>query len=475
MTSRGCVLLPLAAAFAAPLGAQVTVYRSQPDAIWWRAQTVGARYYVRGGDTSRMTWNDVSVARSRWSGGDPMRLLIEVHELGPVPAIREDTLAVLASGRVVELNGRAPGQAQSYLYDVLPRLPEPPRRLRPGTSWADSLIVVHHPPASLSREVRESRLHARVTRELDTLGTRAIEVLQAGTLRLQVAEVDSASRDTLYFVGDGPLEGRWYFDVRRGTFLGNVASFDIRGASWTTRPGLTDTVPTGQSKRWSNHQIPAERAARMIRPLPRGDTLIATDEYEAPRSLHIVARAPDSLALGVIRDDGSVGTATAWYGAAGDLRRLEVLWTDSTGAMRRFGLIRHGDSLTLGGTKTRVAVPEGLWAVSDEGLSHLLVPLLRRLHPEQAYEVQVFWLSAGHWGRVSVRGRPLAGGTLWALQSEGSDVLDVLLIDDAGDMLTVVRTNREAVLISQAAPPAASPRYARYERLTAVLQQQPQR
>ncbi len=464
---RALPLLPLLASLAGPLPAQAPVrYATQGDTSWFQSHNTFTMYFVRGGDTLGRPASHLKVQRHAWTGPGALEIQSLLLDVGR--AVTTESLSLAPAGRVRAINGRRPADTPRGMYDVLPRLPEPVRALGPGTAWTDT-IAISGSTASGPVVYRAERRY-RVTRLLDTLGVRALEI--AGEGRLRYADsywVDSAAGQTLSLDVEGPLSQRFWFDPARGRFLGQEWTMDLRGRG--VLPGGRDTVPAGLRSSDIVRRIAPERASRLMRPLRGADTLVSTRDG-AEVLLHVSGRSGDTVSAALATGDGKVGTATLLLGPGAVPSAFEVLWTDSTGTDRRVSLGIRGDSVLLDadGRTARDVVPPVPWAVADEGMDELAVPMLLRLPRDgEQRTVGLYRPLRDRWESATAQVRELASGFVALLQMDGDSVPTVLFIGRDGVLLASARGDRRR---DETAPRRSGSHRAALERLIAEMRRE---
>lgn len=443
-------------------------YRPSRDTAFAQSLNVFTMYVVRDGDTLGRPAHKFSVERWHWTGDG--RLVLHRTNLDTERRAASDTLRLTPGGRVLTINGRPPASTPRGQYDWLPRLPEPVRALRPGVAWTDSIAIEQD--TAPGRIVYAATRRWRITRTLDTLGVRAaVEAVAEGTMRYRDTWwSDSAAGRTWWLDVSGPFTDRFWFDPRAGRLLGREWSMHLVGMAGLPRdslPGI-DTLPAGLRSASIDRRTTAVRAAQLTRALPGTDTLVRLENGVAVL-LHVSARTADTLEVALARADGMVGTVRAVLGPDGRPRRYEGLWTDSTPDVRRHQVRVEGDSVVTGGGRARRAAPQGAWAVADDGMDELLVPALRSMaRTSTPHGLLIYRPYPDRWDSATVRLRPVSGGAVAVMHTEGEAVPTVLIFTDDGALLAVAKQTPEHV--TEATPSTGSARGLQLERILAELQ-----
>ena len=430
-------VLALTMALAGQVSAQQPAgYRPSPDSSWIESLNIFKMYFVRGGDTLGNWVHALSIERHRWLGGGSTLELRQLR-LDAGRKVDSDTLTLSPSGRVLAINGKEPGATPRGQYDALPRLPDPPRALRPGDTWDDSIRIEGATASGIV--VYAGARNYRVVRSLDTLGARdALEVSAEGALRYRDGYwADSAAGRSMWIDVSGLMTGRFLFDTARGRLLGNEWSMHLRGtAGLPNQSGGEDTVPAGLNSSNVERLVSAERAAALSRPLGTGDTLVSYARGGAEILVHVGSRHGDTLRVAMARNDGMMGTARAVINDNGAPIGYHALWTDSTG--HRNHRVEVAQGKVIAGSARR-DVPATPWAVADYAMDHLVVPMLRSMPADdEPRPITIYRPYPDKWDTGTARIRPIPGGFLGIILMEGAEQPDVLVMSDQWRLVAVV-------------------------------------
>lgn len=446
----GSAALSLCAAFTAsaqqPASYQATAtprsyYASNPHHLYW----------VRGGDTVGTPITAAYFEQQEW-GADAAGLRIRVRQLGGLPRSEKvDTFRVTSNGRVVSINGDS--ATLRGRTDLLPRLPDPIRPLVPGTEWSDSVGTFRR--AIAGDYVYMATRRYRVTRQLDTLGRRLVEIENDGYVRYRDEfRADSAAGTYSWLDVAGPERGSVLLDVEDGTVLLRRWEMQLSGVGGL--PEARDTLPAGLRSAYRQALISDSVARLAMRPLPVGDTTV-TVSGGSLLFLHTVRSSGDTVSSSFVRADGLIGTVFAVY-EGGRPQLVRTLWTDSTGA-RRTEITARGSSLEVRDSTSRtVRIPREHWAIADYAMSEHLVPLFRSLPADgQPRQIAVYRPVPARWDERRVVIQAIPEGIVATIQGPGPEEGEVHLVLANGDLLFVETMGRSS---AQRLPPPASTRFA---------------
>lgn len=424
------LLAPLAARAQAPAR-----YQAQADTQWVETSNPFRMYWVRGADTlGQGEIHSVSVESHVWrAAGERLEVVSRQLSLDVGRVDKVDTTTVLPNGVVVLINRRPPGVGSRT--DFVLHLPAAP--LAVGTEWADSLYG--DTAAAAGHTTYAVKRTLRVTRMLDTLGTRVAEVSGRGTVRYRDAfAIDAEGSRFAWLDVTGPADETFWFDVRRGRELGRRWSMDLRGTgAIPNASGGMDTLPAGLlSKEWQR-VVSAERAHLLARVLPGRDTTLTIAD-NGPILLHTVERSTSTVRSGMGRNDGLVGTARSDF-AAGRVTGYAATWTDTAAAAvtQRITVTAQGLRVQREGHHdTTLALPAGgVWGIADYAMQEHLVPVLLPMATGQETPIHVYRPTAAHWDQGTVQVRRAGGIFVATLRMEGAQDPELLIITPEGDLL----------------------------------------
>jgi hypothetical protein len=421
-------ILPLLALLlaAAPAGAQAR-YRPQPDTLFYEGMNPFHMYAVRGGDTLGLPVRAFSVRRQVWR--DSAGLLV----------VRERSDEVQVRGSTRWYSGRftprgvpvlAPGEGGALDRLTLPlRLPAD-GDLREGRVWHDT-VDDNRPTVDGGEYVYQLSHELRVERVADTLGARMALVRGTGRLRYrQAAGPDSAGGPGWWMDVTGPVDETFLFDLDAGRLAGREWWMDLRGVSGLPDgAGGADTVPAGLLSKDTTRLVSAERARRVGRDLPVGDTTV-TAAAQGDILLHTVRREGPSIESAFRLNDGTTMSVRARH-EDGRAVRYALLHTSP-----------HGPVLerTVELRDTTLALPEGAWTVSDGGMDEHLAPALARMAAdgEDEGEIAILRPFTLEWTRAQVQVFPVEDAYAALLLTEPDGIRDarmILFVTKEGDLL----------------------------------------
>ena len=422
-------------------------------------------YLVLDGDTTGSPLRALSVEREEWTATDSgFHVIVDDHPLSLSGSITRDTLDVAANGRVRSINGMS-----EYLrgrHDFVPRFPTPPRSLRTGDSWADTVRTEMQGPAGEYTFIVTRRY--TVTRQLDSLDRRMAEIEAQGIVRYRDAFwVDSTAGASVWMDVSGPLDERILFDSERGELVLQAWSMTLKGRGG--RNESADTVPAGLISAQERVLIASERAELLLRPLPVGDTSVTVRLGAEVGNifLHTVRRQGDTISSGLLRADGTKGTTHAAY-RDGRPTRFRALWTDTSITPRSITIDRRGDSLAIeDGNGSVTGITTSHWAIADYGMPEHLVPLFMSLPLNDTTIVAVYRPVPAKWDTLTVvTSRAPAGLVVLAQDGQDPAAQTMYIIVDDGDLLFAQSTKGNG---SQLVPQPGSPRRERLEKVFSQL------
>lgn len=188
-------------------------------------------------------------------------------------------------------------------------------------------------------------------------------------------------------------------------------------------------------------RIVAVFAARAMRTLPAGDTLVSW--YGHPVLFHTVARSANRIRTGMVRADSLLGTAQVEW-QAGRVVRALATWTRGDSTEAEVALTVQNDSIRVAGTtSSSCPVPSHPWGVADYGMEDLLVPTLSSLPPSASdTRVEVYRPYAAKWETLQVSRRPIGDGALYELR-EKDGKRDWWLVSPAGALVQIRREGQD--------------------------------
>jgi hypothetical protein len=427
------VCLGSALGHAAMSAQTVASYRAQAETLCVELRNPYRMYWVRGRDTVGEDHMDLTIERQVWRA-DSLNLVADIIQSTLTVARRShtDTFTVSPLGRVIRIDGRAPGLNDRV--DLLLGLPATP--LTVGSTWGDTIDSRAVGPAGQHLYVVQRQY--RVTRQVDTLGSVATEVQAKGTVHYRDAWwVDSTAGSYAWVDVAGPVTESYWFDSSRGRLLARYWSMDLRGQGGAPDTmHVTDTVPAGLRSQEVQSPVTSQRAAILTRSLPGGDSSMSLNQGAI--LLHTVEREPSAVESGMARNDGLVGTARSTF-MQGIPQTYEALWTDSSAAPTRQRIVRRDAVLEVsrtGAHDTTIAVPTGVWGIADYAMQEHLVPILLQLPRDGASRpLAIYRPYAGHWDRAAAGVRVVAGVYLVTIVPGDSGKAAYFLITPDGDLL----------------------------------------
>lgn len=426
---RGPQRIGLAAAIclAAPTAAQAPRYHAPEDTVHHRTVNPYLLYWITGKDTVGTPAHALSVESRAWSeDGSGLDVRVSERSLDPNRTEQRHHFRLTPQGRVVAIDGAPPGlRAQ---IDFVPRLPDVP--LRPGASWVDTAGSGGDDHYAF-RIVRTYR----VVREADTLDARAVLLSAEGRVWYRDAWQEGGWAGRWLDVS-GPITETVWFDAEAGQVLSREWSMDLRGRGGLSgAPG--DTVAAGLRSASRERRISRDHARLLGRDLPGRDT-----SYTAAGGsllfLHTTGLRGDTLASGMVRWDGLVGTAETVF-ADGRPVAYEAVWTDSAAAVVRHRLVSREGVLHVsrtGAADTILTPPAELWGIADFAMGEHLGPLLASLpFGDTGRRIAIYRPYAGRWQMGTIRTRKAGEGVLAVLQMDDEAEPTALVFNPSGGIL----------------------------------------
>jgi hypothetical protein len=240
--------LPLLALAAPAAAQQVPVYHASPEPVVVEATNPHLMYLLAGNDTVGRPVEPVTIERQRWSEEDGrLVVIVEQETLRPGRSVTTDTLRLDPDGRVVAVDGKAPGL--HVRIDFVPRLPAAPLSI--GTRWTDTLHVRGDGPAG--EHVYEVVREHRAVRMLDTLGASVIEIASRGEVHYRDGWWADATETARTWIDvRGPVVERAGYDPARGRLVYRSWWMDLRGMGGAPGPNGEIQLPAGL--RSASHQ-----------------------------------------------------------------------------------------------------------------------------------------------------------------------------------------------------------------------------
>jgi hypothetical protein len=215
----------LVSANAAP-AQQVPVYAPPSETVFVESINPHLMYWVVGPDSVGTPVESVTLETQRWTrSGAQLEVIVRQESLLPEESVGIDTFRIEPDGRVASINGAPP--ALQGRVDFLPRLPA--RELRVGAGWADTLRTVTEGAAG--EHVYAVSRQYRVTRSVDTLDTRVVEIVAEGEVHYRDGWWADPARTVAAWIDvRGPVVERIGFDPARGQVVYRGWWMDLKGS-----------------------------------------------------------------------------------------------------------------------------------------------------------------------------------------------------------------------------------------------------
>ena len=448
-------------------------------------------YWVRGRDTSGYSVAAFLVSSERWVPDRSGSLVfIKRTDVNVGRESRGDTIHVDPRGHSTKprIGSREPETVEFTL-----RLPPAGTALKPGVTWLDTVRAGGRGSGGPSRVPHTYDLTRtmRVTRVVDTLGARALEVVGDGTLHNTDAWWgDSSAGSFGWFDVTGPDHETYLYDPAAGRVLAHRAHFDLRGVGGAPRGAGTDTAAAGLVASDWIRAISRTQAQLALRQLPGPDTsftfTVTNGAVQGVIFVHterLLDTATGSIVdAGFGRNDGMVGTVHATY-ARSRLVAYDALWSDSTLVPVHHRISVRGDTLHLRAdaaldtmplppVDTTLIAPRPRWAVADYGMLEFLSPLARSFAADtMRHDIAVFRPTPRHWdlGTLAVKpiGHGAAAGLLAVLTFSDDSGPTILVLSPDGTLLYAENSGPTG---ARRAPKASSHREAEFVALRRQLQ-----
>lgn len=408
-------------------------YQAQVDTLHYELTNPYRMYWVRGADTVGGWVRERSVESQAWrTAGPKLRVVVAQLSLNVQRRATVDTFLVARDGLVEQINGHAPGLKTRV--DLVPRLRNP--TVRVGARWADTVNATSDGPAG--RHVYRVEREYRVQRVIDSLSHRLADVLDSGSVHYRDAWWADSTAGTFGWLDvAGPTSETFLVDLDSGRLLERRWKMELTGrGGGPIAAGAVDTVPAGLISSEVTELISAARAGQLSRPLPGRDTSWTINA--GPVLLHAVLHNGDSVASGLSRNDGLIGTVTTRYSNHRPIG-YRAVWTDSLGETSTTDINVLDGKLHLQqmpGRDTTFSPPSPVWGIADYAMQEHLVPVLLALPADNVpHSLAVYRPVGGHWDQGDVWLRPIHGGYIAMLQFAGDKQPQYLLITTEGDLL----------------------------------------
>ncbi len=229
-------------------------------------------YWVAGADTLGTPVESVTLESQLWARKGPdIQVVVRQESLQPHASTKTDTFRIDTRGRVLGINGRAPGLHARV--DFLPRLPT--HALMDRARWGDTLRILGEGPAG--EQVYEVTRSYRVTRSLDSLDARLVEIEAEGEVHYRDGWWTDSTRSVAAWIDvRGPVRERIGFDPSRGQIVYRSWVMNLQGVG-----GIPDG--RGQTRQVSAGLVSASRSR-----------IISREAAEALRRRHRDAPLPQS-------------------------------------------------------------------------------------------------------------------------------------------------------------------------------------
>lgn len=433
---RTRILALLGVLAAAPAASQAR-YLPQSDTLFYEDLNPYRMYFVRGADTLGPAVRAFSVRRQVWrADGQGLRVEEREDDLQVHGGTRSTVFEVTPRGVVRTIDGRS--NVEKGQFDLVLRLPAD-GGLHAGRVWHDT--IDHVTPVPGGEYVYQAVRELRVERMADTLGGRMAVVRGRGRLRYRHVEpMDSTATAFWWMDVSGPVDETFLFDVGNGRMAAREWRMDLRGTSAFPGPGgRMDTLPAGLLSMDTVRLVTAERARRVGRGLPDGDTTV-TAAAQGDILLHTVRRSGAEVESGFRLNDGTTLTARARHEGGRAVRYALVHTRPHEPPLERVVELADGVLRVTGGRDTALALPAGAWTVADYGLEEHLAPALAHLalRGERQGEIHVLRPFTLHWDRAQVNVVPVrdAFAAVVRVEPEGiRDLVMVLVVSKDGDLL----------------------------------------
>lgn len=222
--------------------AQLARYEPAVDTIRYQSLNSYFMYFIRGADTlGEPVSTTTRESRFFRKAGAGLEVWVRLEGDG---FSAEETYAITPAGRVTAVGGRPVAEVPNARVDILPRLPAPTRALNAGVQWTDTAVV--RGSQSYGSTHYEVRRAYRVTRSVDTLGTRLALIVADGQMKLrQGGWQDSAQGQVWWQEVSGPVADTVWFDARAGNVRQSVAVMNLSGNGGFGPIGGGVTMPSG--------------------------------------------------------------------------------------------------------------------------------------------------------------------------------------------------------------------------------------
>jgi hypothetical protein len=418
--------------------AQAPRYLPQRDTVVMTSRNPFRMYYVRGADTLGNPVFARGISREVWRAkGDSVDIEVMHRDLAFLEKDTTRRALVAPDGRELPENGHAPYGLPTSL------MPLPATPLRAGLEWHDSSVVARDTNGFGVRF--ESVMAYKVRRIVDTLGSRVADVVADGQYRMRDQFGDSV-RKRQWIDVRGPDHETFLFDINRGRLVYRSWDMKLRGWGGGRLPGdsvaTADSVPAGLDSKTFDRLVPLDEQGIVgYRQQGRDTSVTVTVPDAGIAGLHIIDRGGDSVVSSHIRADGDLTLERARY-ARGALVQYERAWTDTTLRGIRERVTRRGDSIVVtrsDGERRAYRARTARVAVGDVGHEELLVPLIMQLPVDTAeMSVAVFRPTFRRFDDADVSRRPVrGGGWLVRLKWDGTELPDMWIVDENGDLLFV--------------------------------------
>lgn len=463
MSSRAHRLTLILLLLPGALAAQAPRIAPSNEPAWYQGVETITFSWVRGADTARTSGTEPRVAKLTWSNGKKgSALVVNTWALDVHRSLYTDTLRLDSRGTPIAIPSDPAAAKDGYALFL--RLPIPPGGVDSGATWGDTTAPGWPAPGirSLSAQV----VSYRTAGQTDTLGAKVTVIEIEGVAHYRESTwIDSAAGRSYRVDATGPFIETWWLDPVRGELLARRRILDLDGVGITPADSGVDTLPVAVNADDAWGRISAERAAVLTRALPPGDT--SYTYASAPVILHTTHRTGEVLESSLTRNDGLVGTALA-VTDRGLPSQYQALWT-TPGAADVSALVSlHGDSVSLGGTRSGSwRRPAGPWAVADEGMEEQLIPIFLTLPDTEPVKLPVLRPYFARWDTLRVVAKTLPDGARLFVASNGGPSTRLAIVADSnGDLLTVERATDPP---SRRLPPPGTPRRARMDEIFHAL------